>query len=296
VHREWQAVVATRRRRRTRIYAIAASVAALACVGLVLAVGASAPAPQIAQVAQVAGHVTRDAGWLSRARQLTSNGVVHEGEQIVSQPQGFAALALNNGIRLNLDESSSVRFAAPDRVVLERGAVFVVTNGAAHSTAFTVATERGNVRHLGTQYEVRTVERDVHVSVREGRVIVEANGALHEGVAGERLQIAASGALLRTALAANGDVWTRWRGSLPDLAPFDIEAQSLHAFLDWFVRETGRRVEFASPEAAALARTTILHGSIDGMDPDMALTTVLATTDFSRADGDDGRIVIAASP
>jgi ferric-dicitrate binding protein FerR (iron transport regulator) len=293
---EWQTVVATRKRRRMRTYALAASIAALAVIGICLAVIASAPRPEVAQVVQVEGDVTLDEGWLARARAVDMNGAVRAGGRIVSGHEGFAELELGDGIRVSLDENSTVRVAAADRVALERGGIFVATAGAARSASFAVATARGNVRHLGTQYEVRTVERDVHVSVREGRVIVESNGAIHEGVAGERLQLVASGDLVRTALSAHGDVWAPWRRSLPDIASFDIEAQSLHAFLEWFMRETGRRVEFASQEAVALARTTILHGSIDGMDPDTALATVLATTDFSRADSNDGRVVLSTSP
>lgn len=295
VHREWRAAVASRRRRRVRTYALAASFAALACAGIVWMTVGPAPAAEIARVAHVTGAVTHQTGRLERPRRLDPDGAVRSGERVESAPGAFAALDLDGGIRLNIDEGSRVRIARADRVVLERGAVFVATQDDVRGRPFTVATERGDVRHVGTQYEVRTVARDVHISVREGRIIVDANGALHEGTAGERLEIDASGKLARATLTAEHDPWRRWHWALPAVPEFDIEAQTLQAFLDWFAHKTGRTIEFASQSAAALARTTILHGSIAGMDPDTALATVLATTDFSRSDAGDGRILLSAT-
>ena len=39
-----------------------------------------------------------------------------------------------------------------------------------------IATRNGTIRHIGTQYEVRTLPSGVQVSVREGRVVVDTDG------------------------------------------------------------------------------------------------------------------------
>jgi hypothetical protein len=57
-----------------------------------------------------------------------------------------------------------------------------------------------------------------------------------------------------------------------------IEGRSLSAFLDWYARERGVSVRFASADAQAGAARTILRGSIDAMSLDEALSSVLATS------------------
>lgn len=291
VRSEWRETVTERSRaRRVRVIAAAASLAALATIGVTAALMNSTPPAQMAVVTRIEGAVRGDAGWLHPARELTDGAVVHVGDEIVTAADAHAAFHIDEGLSLQLDESSKVRLAHDDRLVLERGAVYVASDSdAARSATFIVATRNGTVRHIGTQYEVRTVPAGVQVSVREGRVVVDTDGALHEGKAGERIAIDDGGAVKRTALAQNDPHWRWVERSAPS---FDIENQSLHDFLSWFSRETGRQVAFASPEAAQAARATILRGSIEGLEPQAALTAVLATTELISVEDQDGRIVI----
>jgi hypothetical protein len=48
--------------------------------------------------------------------------------------------------------------------------------------------------------------------------------------------------------------------------------------LGWVGRETGRRVDFADEHVRAVARGTLLHGSVQGLKPLDALDRVLSTT------------------
>jgi ferric-dicitrate binding protein FerR (iron transport regulator) len=291
VRSEWRQAVAERTRaRRVRVLAAAASFAALVTIGMTATLMNSTPPAQMAVVARVEGEVRGDAGWLHPARDLATDTAVHVGDEIVTAAEAHAAFHIDEGLSLQLDENSRVRLVDDDRLVLERGAVYVASDmGAARSATFTVATRNGTVRHIGTQYEVRTVPAGVQVSVREGRVVVDTDGALHEGKAGERIAIDNDGAVKRTALAQNDPHWRWVERSAPS---FDIENQSLNDFLSWFSRETGRQVAFASPEAAQAARSTILRGSIEGLEPQAALTAVLATTELVSVEGQDGRIMI----
>jgi hypothetical protein len=69
---------------------------------------------------------------------------------------------------------------------------------------------------------------------------------------------------------------------------FAIDNRTLAEFLEWAARETGRRVVYASAAAQHAAQSLKLHGSIEGLKPDTALSAVLATTDLTQyQSGDD---------
>ncbi len=75
----------------------------------------------------------------------------------------------------------------------------------------------------------------------------------------------------------------------PDQTPigptgrFDIENRPLTDFLQWVAGRTGRELRFSSNGARITAGKIILHGSINGLPPDVALLAVMATTDLSLA-------------
>lgn len=290
VKREWQENVRRTRRRRVRLVAAVASLAIAVSTGVAVTLMTAAPAAQIALVSRIEGHVSGDAGWLHPSRELHPGSELHVGDEISTARSARAALHLEDGLAVRLDENTSVRLASTDRLVLEQGAVYVASDPQAERSAtFTVATRHGTVRHIGTQYEVRTIANGMQVSVREGRVVIDREGALHEGKAGERIAIGNDGAVSRTHLPLTDPYW-RW---VYGIAPgFDIENRTLDAFLSWFSRETGHTIEFASDAVAQSAHATVLRGSIEGLGPQAALAAVLATTDLTSSEADDGRIVI----
>src|SRR5690606_10831344 len=141
------------------------------------------------------------------------------------------------------------------------------------TAGFAIATDRATVRHIGTQYQVRTTADGIRVGVREGRVVVDAEGVLHEGRAGEQLAVMEGGSIARTALAADDPQW-QW---IDSIAPaFDVEDRSRRELIEWFSRETGSHVAFATPQLAKEAETTVLRGSIEGLEPRAELDAVLA--------------------
>jgi hypothetical protein len=68
------------------------------------------------------------------------------------------------------------------------------------------------------------------------------------------------GRVLRRPGTVSGPDWA-WVG---ESAPvFAIEGVKLREFLGWIGRETGLRVDLADSEAAAVADSCVLHGSIE---------------------------------
>jgi ferric-dicitrate binding protein FerR (iron transport regulator) len=280
------------RRRRVRTFAAAASVATVAVLGGIVLLSGSTSGQHLAQVARIDGRVTRDAGLLQPSRALIADAGIYVGDEISTSDDARVAFSFGNGFSLRLDTNSRVQVVAADRVLLERGALYIdAAPGERTATNFIVDTRIGAVRHLGTQYEVRTIAEGIQVSVREGRVAIDKDGVLHAGEAGEQLSIKENGTVDRSNLAPDDRLW-QWTNQVAPI--FNIENRPLVEFLDWLARETGDSIEYATPQAQQEAQQTILRGSIDGLEPQAALAAVLATTALQANDDGANRLVISA--
>ncbi|MFL6578557.1 MAG: FecR domain-containing protein [Povalibacter sp.] len=287
VHAEWQAVVAQRRRRNWYVGSgIAASIAAAAVattIGLKLV---SSPGLPVASVARIDGalQVTTDGG--DEWHAVKVGETLTEGAMLRTDESTRVALDFGNGVSVRVNSGTLLELKAPHRVELENGALYLdavpqSSLQARNAQELSVETLYGNVRHLGTQYELRTVRSGIELSVREGQVeIVKADRRFEAG-AGEQLALAGDGNVNRTKISAQDARW-QWA---TDIAPvFDIERQPLSRFLEWVARETGKKITYASPDIQARAEQMILRGSVSNLPPDQALAAVLATTPFKHRD------------
>ena len=289
VHAEWQSML---RARRTRRQFIAVGIAASA----VLAVGVAffgvrymAPTPvQVAQITRIDGHLlVRPAA--EAAREVAVAQSVSTGETIQTDDRSRAALQLGDSVSLRLDHGTIVKVAAANELVLTAGAVYVDSQ-AQNPQELTIRTDAGSVRHVGTQYEVRTHADDMVVSVREGRVMIANAAGTSSGVAGELIRVTPRGQIVRSTVAAHDPHWQWAAHTAPQ---FDINDHTLAVFLEWVGRETGRKVVYSSSAAQSAASELKLRGSIAGLDPDTALSAVLSTTQLHRYQTKDELIGIA---
>ena len=292
VEAEWRATVTSRqRRRRFTSWAAAAGVAA-AALAVWVAQPLRAPGGEIvASLTRVVGDVQQNEGdgrWVP----LESAGSLKSGAQLRTGTGGQVALRLNDGVELRLDSRTLVALEDAQQARLAHGAVYVDSHAEPGATPsdFTLATQAGTVRHLGTQYQARVTNGDLRVAVREGRVQVGTTAGNVQGAAGEQLTIS-NGRVARSELAANAADWD-WLATITP--PFSLEGRSVDAFLAWAGRETGRAVVYASPDVEQQAREVILSGTLEGLTPDEAVAAVLSTTSLQAAlDGDRLRIEAA---
>jgi len=204
--------------------------------------------------------------------------------------QTRAALDFGGGLSLRIDTGSTLQLAATDRVVLDEGALYVdAVKTDRGPVPLDIETIAGSVRHLGTQYQVRKLDGDVVVSVREGRVQISGAHGTNVGEAGEQLHLSRGGDVRRSQVAATDAIWQWAADAAPD---FSIADQTLSAFLSWVSRETGRKLVYRSAQAESLATSVRLRGSIDGLDADTALTAVLPTTSLRVYETNDDSLVI----
>ncbi len=292
VRPEWQQQVRMQSHRRR--WRRAAPLLAAAAV-LVLAVGtwqlserrvSPAPvpggAPVVATLELIDGTALRADGTA-----LATGDTLRAGERLATG-EARLALRLASGVSLRLDRGTAAVLESESVLELAAGAVYVDSQlPPGPRPAITLRTFRGTVTDVGTQFEARLTGEALRLRVREGRVRLEHPGGMHEGEAGEELTLEAD-RLTRRPVPLYGALWDWVVGLAP--AP-EIDDRPLTEFLGWVVRETGWRLRYATEELAEKAPTVLLHGSIEGLTPDTALTVMLRSCDLGHR-LEDGTLVI----
>jgi ferric-dicitrate binding protein FerR (iron transport regulator) len=290
---EWRAVVAERRgaNRRVAFFAAAAGIV-VAVAGLFLAASQSGGGAPVGALVVAQNDVRVSSGWLHGTTPATPGLTLKTGESLETGADARAAFSMPGIASARIDSDTRVRVAAADRLVIERGTLYVDAGlGLPGASRLLVETPAGSVRHVGTQYEVRIDGGVVRLRVREGRIEWRSrSGTLESGRAGEQLTIAANGAVAREASPRYGDSWEWTAEAAPSIA---VEGRPLDEFLGWAGRELGREVAYASPAVRDEVAAIVVHGSVDGLTPREALDAVLATTSV-RGTLEPGRVLVSA--
>jgi ferric-dicitrate binding protein FerR (iron transport regulator) len=280
LHAEWSGLARHRKWRKAVI-----ALAAAASIFLALIVGwnqvqspqSPGPAMHLAAVEKLTGTVLVQSSGDPATQSLEVSGTLETGQQIVSADDSRVAIRWLNGESIRMDEHTKLRLNSATGIELLAGRIYVDTTGASPIAELLITTPAGLVRHLGTRYMTTVSAGGTSVSVREGQVLLEAQGVETVASRGEQLNVNASGAHSLEMISTYGSLW-QWT---EELAPvFSSDGRSMADFLDWVARESGRVVEFASPRAEKLARDTLLRGQVE-MEPMHALNVVMQTSDLA---------------
>ena len=198
------------------------------------------------------------------------------GSNIRTNGTSRATVTLIDGGELRIDANTVATFVDAHTIHLERGAIYL-DSGASTPGSVTIRTASGTVRDIGTRFEVRAGDRDLRVRVRDGAVQLERAGRIDRALKGTELLARADGTVSTRPVDPFAADWAWTTEAAP---PFIVENATLAAFLQWAEREGGWTIEW-SDALRQRARTTILHGTVDGMTPAEALDVVLPTCGLS---------------
>ena len=182
--------------------------------------------------------------------------------------RGDSLISLSGGGNLRIARATAIEVQDENAVSLERGELYVdIPPGSHASGAFRVVTDAGEFRHEGTQFAVAIVEGQTRLRVREGSVLWRADAGDSTVQAGTEVIIDRNGKATRRSIATAGRDWAWMESMTPEVA---IENRPLIEFLEWFARETGRKLmidDAARMQAASIrmhgdVRRTHRHGSI----------------------------------
>jgi len=195
---------------------------------------------------------------------------------ILQTADGRAAATIANALSLRLDHDTRLRFDGRDHVTLLQGALYVDSGGLGLGPPLTISTPAGELRHIGTQFQVRVSGDTTSIRVREGRVALRRGAAIaHTVAAGDALEVRGDEERWQHGLASFGPGWD-WSAALaPTLA---IEDRPLAEFLAWMAREHGWQLHFSDETLQRQAQEIHLHGSLEGLDAAAMLERVALVT------------------
>jgi ferric-dicitrate binding protein FerR (iron transport regulator) len=240
--------------------ALVASVVGL----LIISPRIASPPATIARVIALEGEVS-----------VTAGAEVHAGQQLVTE-NGRVALVLGDSLSLRLDQHTTLHINDAGRVTLLRGRVYVDSGGLNAHAELCIVTPAGEVKHLGTQFQVSVQDQTTQVRVREGHVQLSSHSTDAQYIAaGEEVQVVGSRTRLQHGLAGYGADW-EWATMI---APaFDIENRPLPEFLAWMAREHGWQLHYANEALQRHAQEIRLHGSLERMSSNDVLERVSLIT------------------
>jgi hypothetical protein len=272
-------------RRKGIAFALAASVLVSIGASWLLTTPPETPAfGHVAQVVNRVEYVDFDGEWRDLGIRPLSEGI-----ELRTGEAGALRLQLSNGMDIRVGANTRLAMHDGGALTLHAGVIYADSNDQLGTdNSLRVTTPFGQAEDIGTQFAVQVAPNGWHVQVREGLVQMSGDGLQQQVNAGDRVEVDKSNDVLISQLSADDASWSWIAAVSPE---FLIEGVSLQAYLNWFGRETGKTVVFASAEASVSASGTILHGSIDGLLPMESLSAVLAATDFLLV-GSEGQLVI----
>lgn len=273
----WRDQVTARSRQRGRLWIGGLAAAAALIIAAVylptLRPGASPPIRQAISILLIDGtlEVTPPGSNVGFLTAENTNTEIPRGSLIRTRSESRVALRLTDRRSLRLDINTELRLDSEASLSLESGAVYIDSNDETE-TGVEVRTAFGTATDIGTQFEVRLEHDTLDVKVREGLVSLTRDDKEFQITQGVMLSIDSDGAVSTGAITPFDPAWS-WA---QEIAPvFEIEGQTVMAFLDWVSSETGLSIGFSDAEVEQLAATTILHGSIEGLTPAQAPAVVL---------------------
>jgi len=276
-----------RRRLVTTLFAAAAAV--ILAVGWTNLVdrGTGPLGEPLAVVEQLEGMPRRVSGTADAAttEALSRSAAVRTGEWIETDARARVALRFADGTSVRLDIDSRLRLLSARVIELATGAVYVDTGR--ESGRFEVRTAMATARDVGTQFELRLLDRTVRLRVRTG--LVELRDPVRSVSAGEGTEISLSGAgAVRRPIVPHGSEWDWTARVSPSL---DFEGVSLAIFLEQLARENGWAIRYADPTLASEASGIVLHGSVSGLPPQEAVDVAITTSGL-RHRLDNGQLLV----
>ena len=274
------ALTQARRDRRRRYWRAGTGIAAVllvAVLGWFMRPASTVPGTAEMVVRHVQGHTERldAAGTTARL----APGQPLEPEDLLRTGAGYAALSYGD-FELRLNRNTHMRLTR-EGVALLTGEIFVSGDVVPGESGLLVHTPHGDIRDIGTQFTVRLSGADLQATVREGSIELTRDGSRYLVAAqpdsARQVTVTPEGAINLADATARGPEWA-WIHRAG--AGFALEGASALAFLEWVSRETGRELVFTGDAARIYASTTLLRGDIEGMEPEQALSPVLATTDL----------------
>ncbi|MGC4028247.1 MAG: FecR domain-containing protein [Steroidobacteraceae bacterium] len=279
VQREWRLTARSKPRLGGRRWLAAAAAAILAIAmgwGIADRTWLASPGVQVGHIVAIAAPGLVEVEGFRRSSALVSGSAVRAGQKIAAFAD--ARVNLDAGGDLRIAKGTHLEMVGPDAIHLRSGELYVdIPPGVRPGGELHIVTDAGEFRHVGTQFSVAVIADKTRLRVREGQVLWQAAGTGDPALtvsAGTEMFVDARGGASRKPIATAGKDWV-WVESLS--AEMDIEDRPLIEYLEWYARETGRRLQI-DDRTRAMAAGIRMHGNLRGIPLAEALSAVMSTT------------------
>jgi ferric-dicitrate binding protein FerR (iron transport regulator) len=271
---EWRNnVVASPRRGRMPLAAAASVALVLAgALGVYLQLGQGPAGALVGSVGRFDAPGLGLEQWPRRDAPLVAGSEVRVSNEL--RARGDSSIALTRGGTLRLARGTEIAVPDSTTIRLLRGEVYVDLPPGAHQTELRVVTPEGEFRHVGTQFAVALLGGQTRLRVREGSVRWNAGGEHQVLAAGSEATIA-NGQWSTRSISTAGREWSWVEALAPEI---EIEGRPLTLFLEWFARETGRKLELADDATRTRVAGIRMHGDVRGLAALEALSAVMSAT------------------
>ena len=278
----WESLPEPRPTVRSRGLLAVAAMIVVALVGGYLLIPASMPDP--------AGEIEFASGAYTVRGSGDDADRLLPGSIIQTSLEGRLLIALPGAPRLRLDHSTSLTLHSSSEVWLHSGRIYLDTH---EGEPVRVVTPFAAVTDVGTQFEVVVQGESLVVATREGSVdVLLADRVIRsKAIAGQGEEVAIEGlvVLSRESIATTGGRWTWTQGARP---LFEMRDRSIHEYLAWASRETGRTLTYASDlvRQQASLRRFLGQAEVDA-DP-RSIDMALASANLGRIEGQKHELVV----
>lgn len=210
--------------------------------------------------------------WLRRDVSLEPGAQIRVFNEL--HARGDSLIELTRGGTLRLARGTEISVPDLTTVRLVRGELYVDLPPGGQRPELRIVTPEGDFRHVGTQFSIALLGDQTRLRVREGSVRWNAGGNQEVLRAGGEA-IIERGHWTTRSISTAGREWS-W---VDALAPeFEIEGRPLQQFLEWFARETGRKLELADDATRSRVGEIRMHGDVRGLAAAEALSAVMSAT------------------
>ena len=174
-----------------------------------------------------------------------------------------------SGADLRLAANSQVQWVNEHSVYLSQGSAYVDTHDRAD---FSINTQFGQVRDIGTRYMVVVDDQGLIVAVREGAAEVDSEFGRNTATA--QAQTAALVYIDRSGAAQTTEATSDERWNWIHTVPAGYESRSIPAVLQQIGRDLGKQIRFASRGVEATIANEIVQGELNNLHPRQALELI----------------------
>jgi len=194
---------------------------------------------------------------------------------IKTSTDSYASLTLTDNSQLRVNQNSIIKVIDPLVIELVEGELYIDADDSIENSPLLIQTTQGNVKHIGTRYLVKSVNKKLELAVRNGLIELNNNDLKQQLQAGKKLNMTNKGDINISKIGKDEQLW-KW--TLLAAEPFAPKNKSLNEFIEWYAHENDLKINWNNNEAKT--KRVKLSGELSNLNQSQQLKAVFLSTKF----------------